>query len=85
MRPKERRESGQKDLFKARLDQIVDLDHALGCGLIKPEPETDASDFDHCEIVESAAVVTGRDTGELLGLLKQRSSMRLRFLYFTLL
>ena len=29
MRPKERRESGQKDLFKARLDQIVDLDHSL--------------------------------------------------------
>src|ERR1700694_1537238 len=29
MRPKERREGGQKDLFKARLDQIVDLDHAL--------------------------------------------------------
>ena len=29
MRPKERRESEQKDLFKARLDQIVDLDHAL--------------------------------------------------------
>ena len=29
MRPKECRESGQKDLFKARLDQIVDLDHAL--------------------------------------------------------
>lgn len=27
MRPKERRESGQNDLFKARLDQIVDLDH----------------------------------------------------------
>jgi IS5 family transposase len=29
MRPKERRGSGQKDLFKARLDQIVALDHAL--------------------------------------------------------
>jgi transposase, IS5 family len=29
MRPKERRESGQNDLFKARLDQIVDLNHAL--------------------------------------------------------
>jgi len=29
MRPKERRESGQNDLFKARLDQIVDPDHAL--------------------------------------------------------
>jgi transposase, IS5 family len=29
MRPKERRESGQSDLFKARLDQIVDLKHAL--------------------------------------------------------
>lgn len=29
MRPRERRETGQNDLFKARLDQIVDLDHAL--------------------------------------------------------
>jgi hypothetical protein len=29
MRPKERRESGQSDFFKARLDQIVDLDLAL--------------------------------------------------------
>ena len=29
MRPKERRDSGQSDFFKARLDQIVDLDHAL--------------------------------------------------------
>ena len=29
MRPKERRESGQTDLFRARLDQIVDLNHAL--------------------------------------------------------
>ena len=29
MRPKERRDSGQNDLFKARLDQIVDLNHPL--------------------------------------------------------
>ena len=29
MRPRERRDSGQNDLFKARLDQIVDSDHAL--------------------------------------------------------
>jgi len=29
MRPKERRDSGQSDLFKARLDQIVDLGHPL--------------------------------------------------------
>jgi transposase, IS5 family len=29
MRPKERREIGQSDLFKARLDQIVDLRHPL--------------------------------------------------------
>jgi len=29
MRPKERRDSGQRDLFKARLDQIVDLSHPL--------------------------------------------------------
>ena len=29
MRPKERRDSGQSDLFKARLDQIVDMDHPL--------------------------------------------------------
>lgn len=29
MRPKERRETGQNDLFKARLDQIVDMNHPL--------------------------------------------------------
>jgi IS5 family transposase len=29
MRPKERRDSGQSDLFKARLDQMVDLGHPL--------------------------------------------------------
>ena len=29
MRPKERRDSGQNDLFRARLDQIVDLRHPL--------------------------------------------------------
>ena len=29
MRPKERRESGEQDLFRARLDQIIDKDHAL--------------------------------------------------------
>ena len=29
MRPKERRKTGQNDLFKARLDQIADMNHAL--------------------------------------------------------
>jgi IS5 family transposase len=29
MRPKECRDSGQNDLFRARLDQIVDMNHAL--------------------------------------------------------
>ena len=29
MQPRERRDSGQNDLFEARLDQIVDTDHAL--------------------------------------------------------
>ena len=29
MRPRELRDSGQNDLFKARLDQIVDTDHPL--------------------------------------------------------
>jgi IS5 family transposase len=29
MRPKERRETGAQDLFRARLDQIIDVDHAL--------------------------------------------------------
>ena len=29
MRPKERRDSGQNDFFRARLDQIVDMDHPL--------------------------------------------------------
>ena len=29
MRPKERRQTGQRDLFRARLDQIVDLGHPV--------------------------------------------------------
>ena len=29
MRPKERRDSGRNDCFKARLDRIIDMDHAL--------------------------------------------------------
>lgn len=29
MRPRERRESGQGDIFRARLDQIIDMNHAL--------------------------------------------------------
>ena len=29
MRPRERRESGEQDLFRARLDQIIDMEHAL--------------------------------------------------------
>ncbi len=29
MRPRERRDSGQKDLFRARLDQIVDMSHPV--------------------------------------------------------
>jgi len=29
MRPKERRDGGQSDLFRARLDQIVDMGHPL--------------------------------------------------------
>ena len=29
MKPKERRETGQKDLFRARLEQIIDLGHPL--------------------------------------------------------
>jgi transposase, IS5 family len=29
MRPRERRDGGEQDLFRARLDQIIDVDHAL--------------------------------------------------------
>src|SRR3981081_3151243 len=29
MRPRERRESGEQDLFRSRLDQIISMDHAL--------------------------------------------------------
>jgi hypothetical protein len=29
MRPGERRDSGEQDLFRSRLDQIIDMDHAL--------------------------------------------------------
>jgi len=27
MKPKERRETGQRDMFRSRLDQIIDLRH----------------------------------------------------------
>ena len=29
MRPRERRESGEQDLFRSRLDQTIDMTHAL--------------------------------------------------------
>jgi hypothetical protein len=29
MRPRERRKSGEQDLFRSRLDQIIDMKHAL--------------------------------------------------------
>jgi len=29
MRPRERRDSGEQDLFRARLDQVIDMNHAL--------------------------------------------------------
>jgi hypothetical protein len=29
MQPKERRKTGEQDLFRSRLDQIIDLQHAL--------------------------------------------------------
>ena len=29
MQPKKRRETGEQDLFRSRLDQIIDLQHAL--------------------------------------------------------
>ena len=34
MRPRERRETGEQDLFRSRLDQIIDMKHPLvrlGC------------------------------------------------------
>src|SRR2546423_14670943 len=29
MRPRERRESGEQDLFRSRLDQVINMDHTL--------------------------------------------------------
>ena len=29
MKPRERRETGEQDLFRSRLDQIIDMRHAL--------------------------------------------------------
>jgi hypothetical protein len=29
MRPRKRRETGERDLFRSRLDQIIDMGHAL--------------------------------------------------------
>ena len=55
MRPRERRDSGQNDLFKARLDQIVDTDHALAklgraidcCGRCRSAPTLPARPRGH--------------------------------------
>ena len=58
MRPKERRENGQKDLFKARLDQILDLDHA-------PVKLADAIDWRFLE--DRFGAVYDDDPGELAG------------------
>jgi hypothetical protein len=43
---------------------------ALGCGLIKPKPQSDNGNFDHGEVVESVAVVTGCNVPELLELVE---------------
>ena len=37
MRPKERRETGQSDLLRSRLDSIIDMNHAL-VKLARSEP-----------------------------------------------
>jgi IS5 family transposase len=29
MRPREQRETGEQDIFRSRLDQIIDMNHAL--------------------------------------------------------
>ena len=29
MRPRERRETGEQDMFRSRLDQVIDMDHTL--------------------------------------------------------
>jgi transposase, IS5 family len=29
MKPRERRETGEQELFRSRLDQIIDMEHAL--------------------------------------------------------
>jgi len=29
MKPRERRDEGKQDLFRSRLDQIIDMNHAL--------------------------------------------------------
>ena len=39
MRPKERSDSGQKDLFRARLDQIVDMTHPLDGSINRFSPQ----------------------------------------------
>src|SRR5579862_1768035 len=49
---------------------ILDSLQDLGCGLIKPEPEAKASNFEHGEIVQGAAVVAGCNVSELLELIE---------------
>jgi hypothetical protein len=35
MRPRERRESGEQDLFRARLDQVIDMEQPPGRSVAK--------------------------------------------------
>jgi hypothetical protein len=44
----------------------ADMCGALGCRLIKPEPQAETSDFDHCQVVQGVAVVAGCNMPELL-------------------
>jgi hypothetical protein len=38
MRPRERRETGEQDLFRSRLDQIIDINHPASARALTPVP-----------------------------------------------
>jgi hypothetical protein len=65
MRPRERRETGEQELFRSRLDQIIDMNHALvklARGIVVAETAPNVSSR-KCQSAGPTAVADAADGG----------------------